>query len=351
CVWHERRRGFAALGSGMLVVAPAALGTLLLMGWHEAYFGSPVPIHGVLKSTFPMIHFQWRHVFTTMSDSITLGYAFSAAMVGTGLLLWSRRAGKAVCRLGLAAALLGLLQFAAFLLFQKWSKPIPVWYYGPAVLSGTFALAVGVANTIGLRRMHLLTVAAGTGVLAVNLAVVARDWDPTWWTAARRSDTPEATGPAEIVAFMKTKPADRIWACTDCGKLAFWSGRRVVNLDGLINDFQYQQALRDKRLAEYLRQRNVRYLVFLVWDRPQTDGEVYEPMYECRVAPDLFAGDYRWADFYVVSYQYMTYSDVVRLPREAEVWRSTPTRDGKAMGRAVVFDLDVALRGQWVARP
>ncbi len=349
CVWRERHRGWAAFQSGFHVALPPLLGTLLLMGWHQWYFGHPVPIHGVLKSCFPRIHFQGGNVFSMTAQSITPAYALLAAVSGAGLLLRGRGCSKEACRLGLAAAAVALLQLAAFTLFQKWSKPIPVWYVGPAVLAGTFALTVGVVNTIGLRWMRPLTLVAGMAVLAINLAAAARGWDSQWWTTPSGPKTPVATLPAEIVEFMKTKPADRIWACTDCGKLAFWSERPVVNLDGLVNDFEYQKALRDKRLGEYLVARNVRYLVFLVWDRPQTDHGSYEPMYDCRVAPDLFKGNYRWADFHVVSYQYMTHSDIVRLPREAEVWRSTPTPDGNAMGRAVIFDLDVALRR--VARP
>jgi len=335
CVWREREQGWASLRSGLFVAFPPLLGTLLLMAWHQWHFGHPVPIHGVLKSCFPRIHFQPEHVFSMTGDSIAPAYAFLAAVSGAGLLLRGRQCDKTICRLGLAAAAIGLIQLAAFTLFQKWSKPIPVWYVGPAVLAGTFGLAVGVANTIGMRWMRPLTIVAGIAVLAVNLAAAARGWDS-------EPKSPAMTLPKEIVAFMKTKPADRVWACTDCGRLAFWSKRPVVNLDGLVNDFEYQKALRDGRLGEYLADRRVRYLVFLVWDRPQTEQGTYEPMYDCRVAPDLFKGTYRTADFDVVSYQYGKRSDAVRLPREAEVWRSSPSRDGRAMGRAVVFDLDVA---------
>lgn len=91
--------------------------------------------------------------------------------------------------------------------------------------------------------------------------------------------------------------------------------------------------------------KNVKYLICTAWDRPQTDQGEYEPMYRCRVAPDLFSGDYEAGEFYVYSYKYMKYSDRIRLPREAEVWRSPAGRDGRAMARTIVFDLDVALRG------
>jgi hypothetical protein len=304
-----------------------------------------MPIHGVLKSCLPRIHFQWQHVFSGDSDSTTLAFALLAALVGAGLLLAGRRAGRSLRGLGLGAAMLALIQIAAFTLFQKWSKPIPVWYFGPAVVAGTFALAAGIANVVGPRRLRTVAVVAGLAVLTVNVAAAARAWyrDLARGSIDARAATEDTA--ARIVEFMKTTPGDRIWACTDCGKLAFWSGRRVVNLDGLINDFAYQKALRDRRLAQYLADKGVRYLVFLVWDRPQCERGVYEPMYECRVAPDLFSGAYRSAGFYVYSYQYMNYSDIVRLPREAEVWRSPATRDGQAQGRAVVFDLQIALHG------
>ena len=61
------------------------------------------------------------------------------------------------------------------------------------------------------------------------------------------------------------------------------------------------------------------------------------------MAPELFSGDYQAAEFYVYSYKYLTYSETLRLPREAEVWRSPAGRDGRAMAKTIVFDLDVAL--------
>ncbi len=344
CVWRERKRGWPALGSGLLVVGPALTGTVVLMAWHQGHFGHPIPIHGVLKSCFPRIHFQPHQVFDGQYGRLAVPPALPASLVAVGLLLRSGRVGGEVRGLGLIAAALALIQLAAFVLFQKWSKPIPVWYLGPAMLTGTYALSIAVANVIGLSNLRRLAAVAAVGVLVINLLSVARA------QLHRVPDAEQTGGPAEIVAFMKTRPADRIWACTDCGHLAFWSGRSVVNLDGLINDFSYQRALRDLRLAEYLHERKVRYLVLLVWDRPQRDRGTYEPMYACRVAPDVFAGKYDVAELDVVSYQYMVRSDKLRLPRAAEVWRSSAARDGRAQGRAVVFDLDVALgyrnRGQ-----
>lgn len=349
CLWRERRRGRPGLRAGIWTVAPAVLGTLAYMGWNWRHFGHPLPIHGVLKSCFPLIHFQPGQLLGGDSGSIIPIWVLLATAAGAALLLAGSNAQRGNAQreargAGLVAAGLGLTQLAAFVLFQKWSKPLPAWYYGPAVPAASFALAVGLGNTLGPRRLRRLTAVLALVVLGVNVGCTARAWHH-WWR--RRADPSRPVrlsreGPVQTIDFMREQPAGLIWACTDCGKLAFWSGRRVVNLDGLVNDFGYQDALRRQGLARYLLQRQVDYLVFLAWDRPQTADRPYEPMYECRVAPGLFSGEYEAVDFYVISYQHMVYSDKLRLPRAAEVWRSTAAWDGKAMGRAVVFDLKVA---------
>lgn len=334
CVWREQTRGGPAIRSGLLVSLPAVVGTAIFMLCNRWYFGHPMPIHGVLKSCFPRINLQWHQVFDPSSDSATPMIAFLTAMAAALLLLYRGKIGKDVRIAGMTAAALALIQLAAFVLFQKWSKPIPAWYAGPAMLTASFALAVATANVVGLRRVRTLMVAAVVIVLAINLVSSGK-------VLSHRP--PAADDGSSLIDFIKTQPSDRIWACTDCGKLAFWGRRSVVNLDGLVNDFSYQDALRDKRLGRYLLEKNVRYLVFLVWDRPQSEAGRYEPMYECRVAPDLFSGEYQTAEFYVYSYKYMDYCDRIRLPRTAEVWRSPVSRDGRAMGRAVVFDLELAM--------
>ncbi len=341
CVLREYGRGGPAIRSGLWMLLPATTAIGLFMLFNNWYFGHPMPIHGVLKSCLPTVHLQWHQVFGRVNDNITLPAALLAAVIGACLSLRPGRVGREVRGAGLTAAVLCVVQLAAFTLFQKWSKPVPTWYLGPAVLTGTFALAAGVANMVSLRRLRTLAVAAAVCTLAVNLASVTKSYLPgrLLWAVP---DTPSAAvkgRPVELIELMKSLPADQVWACTDCGKLAFWSGRAVVNLDGLINDFAYQDALRDSRLAEYLREKNVRYLVFLAWDRPQTKQRLYEPMYTHRVAPAVFSSDYEAAEFYVYSYRYMRYSDKVRLPRAAEIWRSAAAKDCNVQGKAVVFDL------------
>jgi hypothetical protein len=340
CAWREHRRGGSAVRAGLWMLLPAVGATCLFMLFNVWQFGHPVPIHGVLKSCLPKIHLQWHNVFAQPSDKITLPGALAAALIGAAL-SWRRgTAGREVCGLGLFAAALCLAQLTAFTLFQKWSKPVPIWYIGPTVLTGVLALSAGLANTISPRRLRALGLAAAILALTANVASIGK--------ALYRGRLPWAAGdgravangrPQELIDFMKSRPAHERWACTDCGKLAFWSGRSVINLDGLINSFDYQDALREGRLAEYLDESNVRYLVFLAWDESPTGDKPYEPMYEHRIAGKVFRGDYNAAKFYVYSYRHLTYSDTLRLPRTAEIWRSPAAQDRRVHNKSVVFDL------------
>jgi hypothetical protein len=64
-------------------------------------------------------------------------------------------------------------------------------------------------------------------------------------------------------------PPDAILGARDAGKLGFFSGRPVVNLDGLINDQRLLAALRDDRVEGYICESPIDYLLY---DRPWLEG-------------------------------------------------------------------------------
>jgi hypothetical protein len=63
-------------------------------------------------------------------------------------------------------------------------------------------------------------------------------------------------------------PEDSVVAATDAGMVAFVGRRRTVNLDGLINNFAFQDVLRDHRLRDYLARAGVTHVCVLGRDRP-----------------------------------------------------------------------------------
>jgi hypothetical protein len=242
--------------------------------------------------------------------------------------LWrGRYLSRSERRGGRLLVVLGLIQLANFLLFQKWAKPISTWYLAPLLVFTSGSMAAAVVNLIGGRRALRVCLVAAVCVL-VFTGLRENRWRPV----GRAPGAPER--------FVAACPRDAIWAATDCGRISFWTGARFVNLDGLINGFEYQRALRDHKLGDYLAEAGVRYLMVGLWERPAQPGNP-EPMYAHRVDPAVFAGEYQTYKFYVYSYMYGAYSDSIELSREQEVWRSNPGLDGTVPARTLVFDLDL----------
>jgi hypothetical protein len=142
----------------------------------------------------------------------------------------------------------------------------------------------------------------------------------------------------DLYSLVLSRGPDAVWAATDCGAIAFWTGAPFVNLDGLINGFEYQTALKHNDLDGYLKRTGVDYLVVGAWRCGPSAGPI-DPMYVHRVDPTLFSGEYSTYDFFVYSYMYETYSDTITLLRDQEVWRSDHELDGTIPARTIVFNL------------
>jgi hypothetical protein len=202
-----------------------------------------------------------------------------------------------------------------------------MWYLAPLLCFTAAAFAAALVHTIGPRRARPLALCLA--ILMIPAAVFREARFPI------KSETAAQIG--GFGQFATQQPEGTLWAWTDCGKMSFWLDVPFVNLDGLINGFEYQEALRDQKLEEYLQAANVRYLVVTLWQNPR--GYFFEPMYAHRTAPDVFAQNYDVYEFYVYSYMYDTYSDRIPLRPHQEAWRSAPHHDGISPKIMVVYDL------------
>jgi hypothetical protein len=150
-----------------------------------------------------------------------------------------------------------------------------------------------------------------------------------------------ASAKGELVTFIKNLPTGSLLAYTDNGKMSFWSEKNIINLDGLINNYEYQDYLHKKKFAQYLEDKDVNYIVAGIWDRKQTEDREYEPMYKYRVDANVYKGEYEFLSYYVYSYLYNHYSDKLILYKCAEIYRTQSERyDGKALSRHIVYDLN-----------
>jgi hypothetical protein len=172
---------------------------------------------------------------------------------------------------------------AFFLLFVKWAlfayafaSTIPVVTFGVAAI---FILTSRSIKSSAYARNFAISVFVVASILAVgtqvfslsriNRSQMMRIYDAALWA---RESTPE----------------DAVFAMKDCGAFGYYSERTTINLDGMVNDFEYQEYLRRGELEEYLVENGVDYFVqhaFWFGDAPVNTGdyEEYSLYVPCRV--------------------------------------------------------------------
>jgi hypothetical protein len=334
-----RSRGRAPWRAFLLVAPTAvAMGGYLL--FNQLVFGSPVPIHGVLKSSLPALHPQFSQLagppgpLWSRLGSLHM-QAHYVAIAALLLMLRRRRFGDATGQALLALMAAYFATQVNFVLFQKWSKAIPNWYLWQPLFTATLAFAIAVAEAVPPRALRLAT--GGLGIVLVLAGTLGiahygahgirhRGEAPTFW------HTP-------TIDYVRTQPRSELWAATDCGRLSFWSERRFVDVDGLVSGFELQARIARGGFGGYLRELGVTRVLVYAWDRRPAGNREYEPMYRANANPAAFGGQYDVFPYYVYSYQHLVYSDTLQLRREQETWRSPPRPDGPVRARDIAYDL------------
>jgi hypothetical protein len=304
----ERRARFVrtlCIGAGVAAVV------LPYLVYNEASFGAVMPISGLLKSSFPRFS-PPAYALSTLGKRGLAGLLLAAGYAAYALARFrSGRSGADSLRYYRSAmtvmACAILLHFIHALLFMKWA--VFSWHYVPYVFFGAVAICEPVERFLApavskrSRAAYRIAVAAivALGCVATFRALsrpLEGDWRLAAYAAARWA--------------RENTDTDAVFAMKDAGNFAYFSGRRVVNLDGVVNNLEYQAALREKNLRAYLAIRGVGFIVqHAFWNRPDvTKGEY-----------DSLAVSYR-------SHLYECESDSIVLPKSDEVYRSRPYFDG-----------------------
>jgi hypothetical protein len=320
------------------VIVPLAVVAAAYMGLNYGLTGSPTPISGQIKSSFPRITPHFEFLVEPLESAARGGWSILvtapnlfAVTVGSVLLaipLFARRRElwiKPLAWILLTSALL----VANLVLFQRWNKGVDPRYLALAyVLLGfaAFAMLAGMSRSARVPAAAFAVLAVAWA--AVDVARIRAEWNL------------RVNLPGRQIVMALTHPGER-FAGTDVGGFAFWLERPFVNLDGVVNNRGLQDAIRDKRLARYLEESDVRYLKLAFWDAPQAYATLRpERMYLSRIFPPGVAGpNYPHYDFILYSYIHDADSEPIRLCPEQEIFREAIGRDGTANAAIVIYRL------------
>lgn len=233
------------LAWGLPVVALAAL----YLALNRLRFDTTMPISGAIKSTFPEVNLQTKWL---LRHAVPLGTG-AAAMIATAL-LWPRRE---AWRDGYAMLACGSVFIALHsvytLLFVHWA--VHAWHFTGfwplALVAGAWAVEEVIRTRPGLRWLAPVAVAA-----ALALGVVGQ-----WRFFHGRADVAFQARSHEAALWARDHiPRHELIGMSDCGAFGFYRGNLVVNLDGVVNDRAYQDALVGGGLEKYLAERGVGYI-------------------------------------------------------------------------------------------
>jgi hypothetical protein len=221
----------------------------------------------VMSVVFPMTPFIAKHT--------PLHFAVELALFAALLYFAVRRAVKAPPPLrhyyGIAAALGGATVVYAALVSAD-HEPFWRWYLSPVYLFYGLTIAGALREAregLRWRLFRLPLLAASVGVFVSFCFIVL--------FFATYTAVPHFLARAQLGLFLKQVTAeDDVLAAFNAGQLAFFSERRTVNLDGLVNDRRYLETIlgNPDALAGYLRESGVHYAVDydFYWGKDTVEG-------------------------------------------------------------------------------
>jgi len=323
-------RTIAIVGGASLVVAPYLI-------YNYLAFGHIAPISAALKSSFPhLVGFSelYPNAKSGVGHSIQKTFVYACFLfavfycvyfAGKWRLLRRNEDGR-LFYYGATAVFSGAIVFhylhaCLFIKFGNFG-----WHYTPYGLF--FALAVcGPAFRLLSRVPKMQLVVApllGALILAGGIVTYRQQYTKKndWLLAAYR---------AGIWARDHTDKND-IFALMDTGHFCFFSERRVINLDGLVNSWEYQEALREQKGVEYLKSKGVGYFVS---HRVRDIG--------------VLDNHYDWLSFRMGSWLYNVSPNIMWLNKTWEFHRcerfEAPTPPG--WNQFIIWKLDWNLEMKW----
>jgi hypothetical protein len=301
----SKRSGFVSTFLPVIIPPVVLVGGYLLI--NKMAFGNYLPISGLIKSHFPrvephpsfFIYYPWLTGLGLYGAFLIFKFVRNLARGKCQNLRWETSSFEII---SVAFAAGYWLHAAWNALFMSWA----VWDY---YFVGVFVLIIPLGadlikglNWIGSRLRSTSISRAGFFSLAGLLFVLFL------WGAVKSYQfrgIPFKVRTYGAADFLRQHtPPEAILAGTDCGILSYFSQRRTINLDGLVNDFQYQEYLRRDQFDVYLKEKGVDYLA--IFDVPDS----------------LFYGTYQTFTFSVWSNVNRCHLGNLPLQRDWEVYRS-----------------------------
>ncbi|MCC6547119.1 hypothetical protein IT570_08110 [Candidatus Sumerlaeota bacterium] len=284
----------------VVIAFPSGIVVPLYLFMNAMHFDSVLPISAILKSTFPHFHFH----AAVLREQVT-PVCSGMMIIALGVLNLQRPADRDVQLLLRASVIFTALHLIHTVFFTHWG--IQKWHF-------TAYWPLLIWQVVLVERF-----ASGALRALVVVGVLSIAGQFAFFHARSR----RAFQNQSIVAAQWAKaniPASRLIGMSDCGAFGAFRGDGVVNLDGVVNNMEYQDVLVKKGLAGYLDDAGITYLAHHAVDLARVQG--------------------RYGTYEYKAYAHSTPNNQasgIRLREADEIYRGTPFHDGTGVKVFVIW--------------
>ncbi|MGQ9706172.1 MAG: hypothetical protein ACUVWP_04110 [bacterium] len=258
----------------LIVIISFAISSLIVLPfliWNYLNFGHFMTISASLKSSFPNTSFNYKYIITYPEYYIGVIIFLFLLFVREDNL-----SGELLPDLILGISCLFML--ISFLLFGRWAHFSH--HYAPTLLLIFISTAIIVEAIY--KRISKVVSSRFIGTIMILLFIIFACYSQ--FIVYRETMNTFRKASYEGAKWVgENTDRDDIFAMKDCGAFGYLSERRTINLDGVVNNFVYQEYLKDGRLTEYLGLMGVDYIVQHSVPLDKKDYDVYEQIYPCRL--------------------------------------------------------------------
>ncbi len=242
---------------------PTLLVLLLLavpyLAWNWSTFGSFIPISGAIKYGFANPARPGQSIPTV--TALMMVVILAAWLLDVRSLLRPRGSGASLRGHEVCFAVLGLhvIAHSSFTVLKaKWG--ISPWHFSLYAVPFVLAVARVAAATERLARRWIGEPWGGRLGATACLVLVGFALAKGVWRYGREFEA--FTGASLRAALWSREhlPREARIGMKDCGAFGYFSNHSVTNLDGIINNFDYQRYLAQGLLAGYLQDQGIAYL-------------------------------------------------------------------------------------------
>jgi hypothetical protein len=289
-------------------------------------YGHIVPISGAIKSTFPAVTGNFNNLGMFGRITSVFGPVSVLISFGPGL----NKLQRTLLRiLGVGVAL-----HASYVVLYTDHYTFWPWYYVSGVLNLGFLSSSVLQRITSIIQRHAgrksIAVVRNLIIALLILAGVARGWakayNPDSIGPVRIPKINQYRWPDEVAIWMRDNipPASRVVVYDWPGAIAYYSDLQILPVDGLMNDYEYNDDILSQGINRYLCTKDVHF--FFGPDEPGENGvqefEVIAPLYR---EP---AGVIKLLDQNLIA----RVRDVVQSPQETPplaIWRIDPCNDAR----------------------